>query len=208
LYGGLYTFNAITDIESDLKHPFKRRRPLPSREVSLKSAGIFSLILIAGGMLTGLLLFGHNIFYVYVVFLALNAFYSLVAKRIPYLELMANAATHPLRFLMGALLANGSIPIAMLAAYFFLAFGVVTVRRCVEKNVEGWEARETLETYTDQMLYLFKSSGLVAILMVSVIDTSVPKPFYWATLAIYFTLVFGTDFYAPMRHILVRIWTR
>src|SRR5262245_42237384 len=53
LYGGLYSLNAITDAEADNCHPFKRRRPVASGEISRKAAGVFAAGLIVAGFVTG-----------------------------------------------------------------------------------------------------------------------------------------------------------
>ena len=52
LYGGIYTLNAIVDREADLKHPLKRYRPLPSGEVSVRSAAVFAVTMTTAGLLS------------------------------------------------------------------------------------------------------------------------------------------------------------
>lgn len=208
LYGGIYTINGIADMESDEKHPTKRKRPLPSSEISVKSAIAFSAVLLAGGLLSGLLLFNSSVFYMYLAFLAVNIFYNLVAREIPYLEIIVNGATHPLRFLMGVLLVEGSVPYLLLLAIFFLAFGLVGVRRSLEKDVRGWEARRALESYSDRGLLWLKLSACFAILLVMAADASISKAFYVAALALYIVLAFGADFSGTLRRALVTVWTR
>src|SRR6185436_13708502 len=53
LYGGLYSFNAITDAEADSRSVFKRYRPLASGAVSRTAAGTFAACLVAAGFVTG-----------------------------------------------------------------------------------------------------------------------------------------------------------
>ncbi|MBA3440878.1 MAG: UbiA family prenyltransferase [Pyrinomonadaceae bacterium] len=208
LYGGIYTINGIADIKSDEKHPSKRKRPLPSREISVKSAIAFSAVLLASGLSSGLLLFNSSVFYMYLAFLAVNIFYNLIAREIPYLEIIVNCVTHPLRFLMGVLLVNGKVPYLLLSAIFFMALGLVGVRRSLEKDVRGWEARKTLESYSDRRLLLLKLSACFAILLVMVADASISRAFYVATLTLYLALAFGPDFSSTLRRSLVTVWTR
>lgn len=208
LYGGIYTINGIADMESDARHPTKRRRPLPSRAVSVRSAVLFSVLLLMGGFVSGLLLFGEVIFYLYLAFLAINIFYNLVGRRIPYLEIAVNGATHPLRFLMGVLLAGGKVPYLLLLAIFSLAFGMCGVRRIVEKEVCGWEARETLKFYSFRELWVLKSLPPLAILLLMAADTSISKWFYVAALAVYLALAFGSDFSRRFKRSLLVVWTR
>jgi decaprenyl-phosphate phosphoribosyltransferase len=208
LYGGIYTINALADLRSDEKHPVKRERPLPSRGVSVKSAILVSLVLITGGLLTGFFLFNHRIFYIYIGFLTINTYYSFGAKKVPYLELLINAATHPMRFVMGVFLEGGKVPLALMLAILFLALGLTVVRRCIEKGIRGWEARRALESYSSRTLLLLRMSGFLAILLILIFDNSTTKIFYYAILIIYLVLVLGVDTYSPIRNIFVRYWTR
>ena len=208
LYGGIYTINGIADIRSDEEHPSKRKRPLPAGEISVKSAAVFSAVMLAGGLLSGLLLFNSFVFYMYLAFLAVNIFYNLVARETPYLELVVNGVTHPLRFLMGVLLVNGKIPYLFLLAIFFLAIGLVVVRRSLEKDVEGWRARRTLKSYSDRGLFFLKLSVPFAILSLGVADASISKAFYVAALMLYLVLAFGVDLFGMLRRSLVIVWTR
>jgi 4-hydroxybenzoate polyprenyltransferase len=174
----------------------------------MRSAMGFSLVLISSGLLTGFLLFNIFVFYVYLAFLTVNAFYSLVSKDIAYFELVVNAATHPLRFMMGVFLVDGEVPQPLLSAIFFLAFGLVTVRRCIEKDVKGWEARKVLKVYSNRMLLGLRLLAFFAILLILIVDTSTPDVFYWSMLTVYLVLVFGVDFWAPVRRVFVWLWTR
>ena len=56
LYGGIYAINDIADIKSDRRHPLKRKRPIAAGKVTVKSALIFALALIALGLITGFVL--------------------------------------------------------------------------------------------------------------------------------------------------------
>ncbi len=208
LYGGIYTINAIADIRSDGNHPSKSKRPLPAGEVSVKSAGLFSSVLIIAGLLTGFWLFNYFVFYLYLTFLAVNTFYSLVAKKIPYFELLVNASTHPLRFILGVFLLEGKVRHALTLGIFFLAFGLVTARRCVEMDVQGWRARGTLLFYPKRNLLLLRLLAFLAILLISIIDTSTPDIFFWSMLIIYLVVVFGLDICAPLRRVFRGVWTK
>ncbi len=208
LYGGIYTLNDLVDTDLDKKHSLKRKRPLPSRRISRKLAMAFASILIAAGLLSGLLFFDRPVTDIYGAVLILNVFYTFVAKRIPYLEFLFNAATHPLRFLMGISLVSGRIPYFLLLALFCFAFGIAVVRRTVEKDVEGWKARKTLESYSSRELLFLELLSFVAILLLTVVDGSVPKVFYLTIVAVYMVLVFGIYVLKPVRLFFTAMWTQ
>jgi 4-hydroxybenzoate polyprenyltransferase len=208
LYGGIYTMNAIADVESDGRHPLKRRRPLPSGAVGLRQARFFSLALICGGLLGGFLLFSVSVFTAHLAALALNIFYTFRAKHVVYLEIITNSATHPLRLLMGALLAGGDVPYEFLLAFFCFVFGLAVLRRVVEKEVEGWQARTTLTSYSGRGLLLLRFSGLLAMLPFMLLDQAVPFGCYLSMIAAYLLLVLGANHVGPIKCYFVRLWTR
>ena len=208
LYGGIYMLNDVADVKSDREHSMKRKRPLPSGKVSVKSVMIISFTLITAGLLTGFLLFNRPIFYTYIAILALNIFYTFIAKKVPYLELVTNSVTHPLRFLMGVLLVSNKIPYLSLLAIFFLYLGLACVRRIVEKDVKGWEARKALKFYSGRTLLFVQLASFFAIILLSAIDTSVSKLLYLLIIAVYTTIAFGIYISDPIRALFRRTWTR
>ncbi len=207
LYGGIYTMNDIADAKSDAMHPMKRKRPLPSKRISIKSAMVFASVLIVAGLLGAFVMFNRQIFYICVATLALNIFYTFIAKKIPYLELLVNSSTHPLRFLMGTLLVTAKLPYIPIVAIFFLTLGLSCIRRIVEKDVEGWQARNTLKYYTKNSLLIIQLLAFLAIAFISIVDVSTTKAFYLALFITYFTLVFGTYFSGRIRKLFRVVWT-
>lgn len=208
LYGGIYTMNDILDAESDKQHPLKKQRPLQSGVISLKFATGFSAVLIVAGLLTGYLLFGSGVLSLYLMMLGINLFYSLWARQIPWLDIVCNAAPHPLRFLMGATLAGGTVPVSLLAAIFWLAFGIAGTRRMLEKDVPGWQVRKVLETYSERDLFRLRLLPFCALFLQLLFEPSIPKAFYVVILAVYGLTVFGVSFLSPLRQSLVALWTK
>lgn len=208
LYGGLYTINGIADIKSDKRHPLKRKRPLPSKKISLTAAKIFALILIASGLFTAYAFFSNAILYIYFLFVILTLFYTFIAKRIPYLELLVNSITHPLRFIMGILLVSISLPYLLILAYFFMILGFACVRRTVEKDVKGWQAWSVLKFYSLNKLIFIKLFSFIIILLLAIVDNSVPKIFYVTIIMSYTSLVFGIYFSERIRGFFRQIWAQ
>jgi hypothetical protein len=124
--------------------------PLLSLLAQYLSAALFAATLTAGGLVSGYALFTGAVFSIYLAVLALNICYSAVARRIPWLELVFNAGPHPLRFAMGAALAGGTAPFSLLTGIFLLAFGIAATRRLLEKDAQGWQAREVIEAYSER----------------------------------------------------------
>jgi 4-hydroxybenzoate polyprenyltransferase len=207
LYGGIYATNAVTDADSDGRHPGKRSRPVPSGRISAGSAKAFALVAGGSGLWGGWALFGDAVAAVFVGFVAINLFYSLFARDIPYLELVVNSATHPLRFVLGVVVVDGGLPVRFGAGVFLFALGLAAVRRLIEKDVPGWEARHTLRAYSNGGLRATTALPVVGLAGLWVADTAA-WPFYASMLAAYAVLAFGVDVNRPLRRAFVALYTR
>jgi decaprenyl-phosphate phosphoribosyltransferase len=154
LYGALYTINGIADRKIDAVHPRKKDRPIAAGRVSPRAAWIYAFVLLAAAFITAWLWFGIVVVALYVAFAAVNVTYSYALKRVPYLELAGNAATHPLRVLLGAAIAAGTISVPLFTAYFCLSIGFSTMRRVLEKKAGEKSGRPVLRFYTLHDLWL------------------------------------------------------
>ena len=208
LYSGIYTLNDLRDLKSDLQHARKRNRPLPSGRIPVRNARYFAAVLIAAGLISARILFGPPIFAVYLAVLGLNVFYSFFARNVAYLDIAVNTATHPLRFLLGVLLTDRGIPFLHLFAYFFFVFGLSCLRRDLEKEVQGWEARPTLKAYSREKLLALELISLLLVLCCLWADGFVSKGFYLVITPAYLFLVLGARWSSPLRNLLHAIWTR
>lgn len=208
LYGGIYTLNDLRDLKSDREHPRKRNRPIASGRVSPQAGRIFSGVLIASGLGSVLLFFGQAMFFVCLAMLGFNLFYSFIARNVPYLDLAINTATHPLRFLLGGLLAGRDAPLLHLGAYFFFVFGLSCLRRELEKDVTGWEARPTLKAYSLRTLRQLEWASIVCILGFLAADGMTSPGFYAVIIPTYLLLVVGARLSPTIRSYLHHVWTR
>jgi hypothetical protein len=208
LYGGLYTLNDLLNAESDRQHSRKRNRPVQAGMVSQRAAVLFAATLTVGGLVSGYVLFNAAVFSLYVAVLVLNVCYSTLARSIPWLEIVFNAAPHPLRFALGAALAGGTAPFALLVGIFMLAFGIAATRRLLEKDVYGWQARKVIESYSEGDFFLLRLLPFCVLLLQLALDTSIPKVFYAVILTVYVVIVFGVDFLRPVRLFFVELWTK
>ncbi|MDZ8184148.1 MAG: UbiA family prenyltransferase [Nostoc sp. ChiSLP02] len=203
IYGGIYTINAITDLEKDAKHPQKKNRPLPSGRISKSTATILAVSLISLGIIFGLFYFGIKIALIYCAFIAVNLFYSLVARNIPYLELFVNAITMPLRLFMGTLLVTDTIvPYFLMFAAFCTGIGFLAVRRIVEKDIDGWkEGRPALKAYQGNIMLWLQIIFFIGLLLAFKFDPLIGQDFIAYSIMTTYYVVFclGTHVSQPIR---------
>ncbi len=152
LYGGIYSLNDITDLKEDRNHPEKRKRPLASGKITQGQLGAFSAILMLSALIISYVV-NFNLFLLALAFLAINIAYSyLKFKRVPYLEMLLNASTHPLRVYTG-LVAAGEMRYGGLAMLVFLfALSIVVLRRKKEIMEGAVNSRHALKYYTNSIL--------------------------------------------------------
>ena len=207
-YGGIYTMNDLRDVKSDREHPRKKNRPVASGRVSPQTARVFSVVLITTGLVGVLLLFGGAMFLVCLSMLGFNLFYSFVARDVPYLDIAINTVTHPLRFLLGVLLTGRGVPLLHLGAYFFFVLGLSSLRRELERDVKGWEARHTLKAYSLASLRWLEFGSFIGILLFLAADGLKSPWFYTAIIPTYLLLAGGSRISPVIRRYLHHVWTR
>jgi len=206
LYTGIYTVNDISDMEADKKHSLKSNRPLPSGKINKKSAEIFAATMIAVGLIGGFLYLGLATGILFIAFIIINIFYTFFVKNVPFLELLTNSITYPLRFFMGSIVAGGGVPpLIFLLAILFFTVGFACVRRAVEKDIKGWDARQVLKVYKGNVLFLIQIVSLLGLIA----SLAEGKESLWLTLPMvagYIFLVFGIYLSPRVRSVFINVW--
>lgn len=96
----VYVFNDIIDSPSDLHHPKKRNRPLPSGKVSIPVAVVLAVVLGLAGLFLSYLV-SYAVLACISAYLLLNIAYSLWLKHVVILDVFCIAAGFMLRILAG-----------------------------------------------------------------------------------------------------------
>jgi 4-hydroxybenzoate polyprenyltransferase len=206
LYSGLYTINDLADRESDARHSLKRRRPIPSGRVSVPEAKRWAGIFVVSGMVTGAL-FGPRILGCFAAVVAINVAYSAGGRNVVYLDVVLNALPHVVRFLMGALLVGRVPPVTHLMAFLLVAVALSCLRRLVELDVNGWEARQSLQAWSAAALTRVLFGALVAFAgLAAWLGASAPG-FYAALAGTAIVLIGGAHRAPRVRRALRWVWT-
>jgi 4-hydroxybenzoate polyprenyltransferase len=161
---GIYIVNDVMDRERDRAHPEKRHRPLASGRLAVSTAVAAAVALEIVGLSAAFLLqpnFGRWC----AAYAGLMMAYSLLLKRIPFLEALIVAAGMPLRALAGAALAGVWPSRFLLLCAYLLALFLVAGKRQWEFHHAGTrsssEHRPALGAYRAEGLdYLFIVTGL------------------------------------------------
>jgi 4-hydroxybenzoate polyprenyltransferase len=206
LYSGLYAINDLADRDSDARHPLKRRRPIPSGRVSVAEARRWAAIFVVSGMATGALL-GNRILWCFAAVVAINVAYSSGGRNVVYLDVVLNALPHVVRFLMGVLLVGRVPPVTHLLAFLLVAVAMSCLRRLVERDVDGWEARQSLHAWSAAALTQVLFGSLAAFAGLAVWQGA-SAPGFYAALAGAAIVLTGGAYRAPrVRRALRWVWT-
>ena len=162
-----YALNDILDREADRLNPEKRGRPVAAGEISVASAARFALALAAGGLALSLLL-GAGFLAVALLYLALQFAYSLWAKKVVILDVIALSVGFVIRAYAGGVAIAVDVSPWLVFITFSLAMFLGLARRRHELAVLGGGAaahRGALAHYNirliDQMLAIVAGTTLV-----------------------------------------------
>lgn len=178
---GLYIFNDITDLKQDKLHPVKSRRPISSGKLSISGAAVVSSLLMAVGCI-GAFVLKMDFGIVVLVYLMMNALYSIKLKHVVILDVMTIAAGFVLRVVGGAVLigvpTSEWLIICTVLLSLFLGFSKrrheITILEAQSNN-----HRSVLEHYSpyflDQLIGIVTASTVMSYALYTISDETVKK---------------------------------
>ena len=164
----VYLLNDIRDVESDRRHPEKRKRPIASGLLSLGAASAAAIV-IALAVLPLAFLLSISFGWVLLAYGLMNVAYSLYLKHVVILDVMIIATGYLLRAIAGALVISVAISSWLILCTVLLALFMGFVKRrqeliLLESGAGGH--RRILDEYTprflDQMIAVVTAGALVS----------------------------------------------
>lgn len=155
VYGAIYIFNDLNDLEADKAHPKKRSRPLASGAVTRRAAILIALFCLAVGLGGGAWI-GWRFLRVLLAIITINIIYTKYFKKEVILDVILIGVLFLLRVFAGLALVTVKIfsPWLFLMTFMlalFLGFGkrrAEMVRPDIEKDL----VRPTLSKYSIELL--------------------------------------------------------
>ena len=126
---GVYALNDLRDAESDRAHPQKRHRPIASGAVPPKVALPYGVALLVAGLALGFASGHRAVGDLLLVYVALNAVYTLGGKNVPLLDVFLLAAGFLLRVLVGCALVDAPPSTWLLICSFWVALFLSFAKR-------------------------------------------------------------------------------
>ncbi|MBQ7595220.1 MAG: decaprenyl-phosphate phosphoribosyltransferase [Clostridia bacterium] len=160
LSSAVYFINDIRDIEKDRNHPTKCSRPIAAGQISVKSAIVFTVILVAAAAAFNMLCFNIYSSLLLLIYFAINLGYSFGFKNIPLLDISILVAGFLIRVLYGSVVTGIQISnwlyLVIISVAFYLGLGK---RRNELVKQNGNETRKVIKKYPfsflDSNMYVY-----------------------------------------------------
>lgn len=131
----VYVANDLLDLESDRRHPRKKRRPFAAGQVPVWAGALLAPLLLAFSL--GLAIRVNAPFFAWlVVYFALTCAYSLTLKRLMLVDCLTLALLHTLRIVAGGAASDNTPSFWLLAFSIFLFLSLAFVKRYTEMDVQ------------------------------------------------------------------------
>jgi len=163
VYGGLYALNDVHDMDADRLHPLKRTRPIAAGQINPQTASMLGVGLISFGVGTALAS-DFKVLVLALIFVAINLAYTFKFKTVPYLEILLNMITHPIRFAAGLWLAGSWVHLPLLVVWLLATFAITTLKRIKEMRESRIAVRPVLKYYNQTTLKKLIAVSLFLIL--------------------------------------------
>lgn len=180
----VYLVNDVLDVESDRKHPSKRRRPIAAGLVSVPAALSASFVCAAGALAFGWRAQGdpRSVLAIVVAYIVLNLAYSLKLKHVVLVDAFCIAAGFLLRVEAGGRAAGAQVSHWLMLCTLFLALFLALCKRRAESDLLGdgrGEHRAILLEYNtaflDQMVTVLAACAIVTYTMYTVAEETAKK---------------------------------
>lgn len=190
-----YVINEILDASFDALHPVKKNRPIPSGRVNVDVLLLLDTLLLLATMIVSVLFFRPAFSILLMVYLFSAAMYNMRPIRMKdkaYLDIINEAASPPIRFLIGWCAFDGPIkspPITAIIMLWALGAYIMTGKRLAELrrlNEDAAKYRESFRHYTEATLrrmFVF-SAAMAAVLFIIMAVTGMPRALYSAPLVV------------------------
>lgn len=131
-----YVVNEVLDAPSDLSHPVKHKRPVPSGKVNIPLAYVQWIALMVIGVALGSLI-SHAFMYTVLVLWVMGCIYNIRpvrSKDLPYLDVLSEAVNNPIRMLAGWFIAGTAsvAPASLLLSYWMVGCYFMAMKRYAE----------------------------------------------------------------------------
>lgn len=181
---GVYCINDAIDWRSDRRHPVKRRRPIASGALTPAEGRVAGAVWIAAGVVLSFTTGSWRLAVVLAAYVALQAMYNAVLKRIATVDVIALSLGFVLRAWAGAVAIEVEASLWLLATVFCVCLFLALIKRlCDLSSVRGesggeeaWHAAAGYQSVDELnwMLAVSAACSVITFLMYALSDHAAP----------------------------------
>ena len=145
----IYIFNDLIDLPRDKLHPIKKHRPIASEKITIQEAKYFLSILLLSTIAISFI-FNFELFFILLIYLIINIFYSLILKEVFLLDMIIIATGFVLRLFAGAVVVDISLSSWIIIITFLLASFLAISKRMDYVNSINQESLNISKIYTER----------------------------------------------------------
>lgn len=180
----IYILNDLVDLDSDRKHPSKRRRPLAAGTVSITRAVLLMPALLAVAFV-GAAVIGPAVAVVLLAYVLLTMAYTFVLKRKMLVDVLALASLYTIRVVGGAMAISVPVSEWLLAFSMFIFTALALVKRytelaaCIDNDLSDPTNRNYCKSDLDIVAALAAAVGFNAVTVFALyISSDAVRPLY------------------------------
>ena len=161
LSSSIYILNDVIDIKNDMKHPFKKDRPIASGLLSTKFALIAAICLLAV-ILPSAFFLNRNLGYLVSAYIVINMLYSFYVKKIVVLDVFFLSTGFIIRVFAGSVVIGILPSYWLMLCIFFLSIFLGFAKRNYElKKIHGYKSIYKGRKFLNFALYLFSAISII-----------------------------------------------
>ena len=145
----IYIFNDLIDLSRDRLHPIKKHRPIASEKITIQEAKYFLSVLLLSTIGVSFI-FNFELFFILLIYLIINIFYSLILKEVFLLDMIIIATGFVLRLFAGAVVVDISLSSWIIIITFLLASFLAISKRMDNVNSINQESSNISKIYTER----------------------------------------------------------
>ena len=145
----IYIFNDLIDLPRDKLHPIKKHRPIASEKITIQEAKYFLSVLLLSTIVVSFI-FNFELFFILLIYLIINIFYSLILKEVFLLDMIIIATGFVLRLFAGAVVVDISLSSWIIIITFLLASFLAISKRMDNVNSINQESSNISKIYTER----------------------------------------------------------
>lgn len=170
-----YLINDLADIENDRTHPAKKNRPLARGDVKPETALFAAAVLLIVGLTISIFI-NQSFFYIAILFIVLQYFYSFVFKKKAVVDIIGIAFFFILRAFAGEIATGYHLPVWIMLTVIFLSLFIASGKRRSELSNSGRTSRQALNGYGKSLLSFYITMFAVCTLISYAMFTFLAQP--------------------------------